>query len=131
MRTAVLLLIIVSQPAALRPQSTERSLCVAPVAPEPSSTSSGGLEFCHSGDFRLKIDGRAAFAWPRSKSLRLDHFDGSKIHRVVVLCGSKPQQAFKFRFIEYKTRELCLFLNDLYQTVQLWEPRQSPWCKCK
>jgi len=27
--------------------------------------------------------------------------------------------------------DLCLFINDLYQTAQLWRPRDARWCKCK
>ena len=44
----------------------------------------------------------------------------------MVLCNGKPQQSFRFRFSEFKTKELCLFINDLYQTAQLWEARKSP-----
>jgi hypothetical protein len=50
---------------------------------------------------------------------------------VVVLCNHKPLQSFAFLFSEFKTKELCLFLNDLYRTVQLWESKSAPWCKCK
>jgi hypothetical protein len=61
----------------------------------------------------------------------VDGLDISARHRVVVYCDKKPQQSFSFRFSEFKAKRLCLFLNDLYETVQLWEPSQAPWCKCK
>jgi hypothetical protein len=49
----------------------------------------------------------------------------------MVLCDGKPQQSFRFRFSTFKSNRLCLFINDLYQTVQLWKLKESPWCKFK
>lgn len=52
-------------------------------------------------------------------------------HRMVVFCEGKRQQSFRFHLSDYKTGKACLFLNDLYLTAQLWEPKEAPWCKCK
>jgi len=110
-------------------QTLEGTVCVAPVPVEPPTTSAPGLG-C-SGNLSLKIDDQKGVPWPHRESMQIEHLDLAQRHRVTVLCDGKPQQSFRFRFSEFKTKELCLFINDFYQTVQLWEPRQSPWCKCR
>jgi hypothetical protein len=57
---------------------------------------------CASGELSFKIDQR-----PRSA------------------------QSFTFRFSELTSLSLCLLLNDLYWTAQLWESKRAPWCKCQ
>jgi hypothetical protein len=86
---------------------------------------------CQTWNLLVKIDDMKAVSWPRNESVKIDGLDVTRRHRVTIFCDGKPQQSFGFRFSEFKTRKLCLFLNDLYKTVQLWEDKQSPWCKCK
>jgi hypothetical protein len=31
----------------------------------------------------------------------------------------QPQQSFRFRFADFETRKLCLFINDLYNVTLL------------
>jgi hypothetical protein len=78
----------------------------------------------------MKINTQQALPWPINKSVKIEILDPIARHRVVVLCNGKPQQSFTFRFSEFKTGQLCLFLNDLYKTVQLSEAKECPWCKC-
>ncbi len=106
------------------------SLCVAPLVLDPLRAGTPDL-VCETESISLKIDDRPAVPWPRGSSLELDSLDRATRHRVVVLCDGKPQQTFRFRFSEHKASQLCLFINDLYRTVQLWERKQAPWCKCK
>jgi len=110
-------------------QTVQGSVCVAPVPVEPPTTAAPG-QGC-SGNLSLKIDAQRGVPWPHKESLKIEHLDLDQRHRVTVLCDGKPLQSFRFSFSEFKTKELCLFINDFYQTVQLWESRQSPWCKCK
>jgi hypothetical protein len=105
------------------------SVCVAQVPAKPDPRSASGL-FCSSEKLSLKIDA-TTIDWPIKESVRIDALNTSVKHRVAVLCDHKPQQSFGFRFSDFKTTELCLFLNDLYKTVQLQEIKQCPWCKCK
>jgi hypothetical protein len=105
------------------------SLCIAPAIFSPKNTSSPGL-FCEAEKFSLKIDAQGR-AWPLKESVQLAGLDSSSRHRVIVLCDHKPQQSFTFRFSQFKTKQLCLFLNDGYRTVQLSESKSAPWCKCK
>jgi hypothetical protein len=107
------------------------SLCVAPIPEEPPSTAGTPELFCHSGKLSLRIDGLPAVQWPQKDSFKFASLDFNRTHKVVVLCDGKAQQSFRFRFSEYKSNELCLFVNDLYQTAQLWEAKRSPWCRCK
>jgi hypothetical protein len=116
------------------------SVCIAPVFENPDRMSAPGL-FCESGKLSLKIDTQQAIPFPLiseqhgtyriEKSVKLDALDTGTRHRVVVYCSGKPQQSFTFRFSDFKTSQLCLFLNDLYKTAQLWGAKESPWCKCK
>ena len=105
------------------------SVCIAPVPEKPELRSAPGL-FCNSENLSLKIDAKA-MPWPIGESVRIDALDTAVRHRVVVSCDGKPQQTVVFRFSEFKAAELCLFLNDLYKTVQLQEVKRSPWCRCK
>jgi len=107
------------------------SICVAPIPPEPPHTAATPELFCKSGKLSLRIDDREAVSWPHDESLKLSDLSQAERHRVAVLCDGKPQQTFRFRFSEFRTDQQCLFINDLYQTVQLWESRQAPWCTCK
>jgi hypothetical protein len=116
------------------------SLCVAPVLEKPDGRSAPGL-FCEPEKLSFKIDLQPAASFQLiseqhgkyriGKSLRIDGLDTATRHRVVIYCNGKPQQSFAFRFSDFKTKQLCLFLNDLYKTAQLWEAKQCPWCKCK
>ncbi len=132
MRPAAIALLIASLVSpALSAESERGSVCVAPIPKGPPRTAATPDLFCGSGKLSLRIDTLQAVPWPNKKSLKIEDLDLNFPHRVVISCDGKPQQSFKFRFSEFKTRELCLFINDLYQTAQLWEPKQAPWCKCK
>jgi hypothetical protein len=78
----------------------------------------------------LMIDAKA-MPWPMKESLRIDALDPAVRHRAVVSCDGKAQQTVVFRFSEFKATALCLFLNDLYKTVELQDVKRSPWCRCK
>jgi len=88
---------------------------------------------CASNNFSFKVDNRKAFDWPTKDGVRIDGLDLRARHRVAIYCDGKLQQSFTFRFSDLKSTELCLFLNDLYKTAQLWDPtkNRAPWCQCK
>ncbi len=107
------------------------TICVAPLPKQLPKTAATPELFCPSGKLSFKIDGEKAVPWSREESAEIAGLDLNQRHRVVVLCDGKAQQSFSFRFSEFKEQQLCLFLNDLYQTAQLWERKRSPWCKCR
>ena len=122
------------------PEFRSGSLCIAPILDVADDRSAPGL-FCESAKLSLRIDTQQPVLWPmiserdgtyrRGKILKIDGLDAASRHRVVVFCDGKAQQSFTFRFSDYKANRLCLFINDLYKTVQLWEEKRCPWCKCK
>jgi hypothetical protein len=130
-RTVAIVALLLSFRSMSLTQSETASICVAPISkdwPEPAGTPDLA---CNSSRLSVRIDTQKVFAWPTRKSVMIDGLDLSARHRVVVYCDEKPQQSFSFRFSEFKAKQLCLFLNDLYKTAQLRDPSQAPWCKCK
>jgi hypothetical protein len=112
------------------PEPGSGSLCVAPIAERPIPMAAPGL-ICASEKLSFTIDSLPRKTWPIKESIKFDGLDLGASHRVAIFCEDKAQQSFKFRYSEFKERKLCLFINDLYKTAQLWEDKQSPWCKCK
>jgi len=112
-------------------QEAQGLVCVAPRAKEPPTMSSPDIPPCPSDNLLIKVDDKDPFEWSRTESIALSPLDATQRHRVTILCDKKPQQSFTFRFSEFENPNLCLLLNDMYQTVQLWERKRAPWCKCK
>jgi len=131
MRTARLVFLIVFlADLAFSAEPRPKTICVAPADEKPIPASAPGL-FCDSEKLSLRIDTQQTMPWPIKGSVKIAVLDATARHRVTVFCDGKPQQSFTFRFSEFKTDELCLFLNGLYKTVQLWEAKACPWCRCK
>jgi hypothetical protein len=86
---------------------------------------------CSSGKVSFKIDDQLVSPWPKVESIKISGLDAATKHRVIIYRAGKPQQSFRFHFSEFKSNEACLFLNDLYWTAQLWDPKRAPWCKCQ
>ncbi len=110
-------------------QPDDASLCVAPSSDDPVERCTPGL--CAAGKISFKVDDEPVLPWPNAKSIKIGDLDAVARHRVVIYRAGKPQQSFRFRFSEFKENKACLFLNDLYWTAQLWDPKRAPWCKCK
>ena len=124
----LLLIVVLIQPSFA---AESGSVCIAPVRYDPK-VGSGGAPWlpCGAEKVSFRVDAQAVPS-PIKESLTLTGLDLDARHRVIALCDHKPQQSFTFRFSEYKARELCLFLNDLYLTVQLSEAKRAPWCQCR
>jgi hypothetical protein len=127
MKSAIIAVFLLCMPVVA--QHPSGAVCVAPIQHEPPSTDATPSLFCRSANISLRIDSQNVIPWPKDKSIRVTGLDLNGSHRVVVLCDGKPHQSFKFRFSEYLGAKACLFLNDLYWTAQLWEPKHAPWCK--
>jgi len=120
---AALLLVAVTVAA----QQTRGSICLRRVFVDPDRGPAANP--CMSGNFSLRLDDGPLRRWSKTEDVRISDLDLSAKHRVRIYCDGKPHQSFTFRFSEYKSPDLCLFINDLYHTAQLWEP--SKLCKCK
>jgi len=116
--------------SALSADTPQGSLCIPPVPQKPILMSAPGLN-CVSEKLSFKIDSMPDRPWPMKESISTSDLDLGLRHGIVIMCDGKAQQSFRFRYSEYKTTKLCLFINDLYKTAQLWEDKDSPWCKCK
>ncbi len=79
----------------------------------------------------MKIDQQQSFLWPHKNSLKVTSLATTQDHQIRIFCDQKIQQSLSFRFSEFKSKKLCLFISDLYQGAQLWESSRSVWCKCK
>jgi hypothetical protein len=110
---------------------TQGSVCVAPIPVGPPKTAGIPEHLCRSGNLSFKIDSQSSTLFPHKESIKIEDLDLTQKHHVVVLCDGTPQQSFSSRFSQYQSTDLCLFINDLYQTVQLWERKGAPWCRCK
>ncbi|HEY3928457.1 MAG TPA: hypothetical protein VGL89_08790 [Candidatus Koribacter sp.] len=125
----IAVLIFVFACAFVPAQTSEPTICIAPNRGETPERCAAGL--CDGGELSVQFDHRPRMQWPKDKSLAVTDLEPDVAHRVVVFRAGKPQQSFTFRFSEFKSDHLCLFLNDLYWTAQLWESKRAPWCKCK
>jgi hypothetical protein len=132
-RAIGIFLIVLLSHSAFPLQETTGSICVAPLPKPVGSLRGAGPESvaCAADKYAVKIDSRKLISWPVKGSVEITGLDRTGRHRVVVFCGNKPSQTFNFQFSEFNDKKLCLFLNDLYWTVQLWPDKQCPWCKCK
>jgi hypothetical protein len=84
------------------------SLCVVPIPRDwPATFGAPGL-ICAMSKTSLKIDDEKVMKWPTKENIRIDGLDLAARHRVVVYCGEKPQQSFRFRFSDYNSEQLCL-----------------------
>ena len=124
-----ILLIAIPCPA-LSADTPKGSVCISPVPEKPIPMSAPGLN-CASGKLSFRIDAIPETPWPVRESIKIGDLDLGGRHRVTIMCDSKPQQSFRFRYSEYEKTKLRLFINDLYKTAQLWEDKDSPWCKCR
>jgi hypothetical protein len=115
----------------LTSQVTTRSICIAPMWRDMPPTGSPEVQVCDDDRYAIRIDDREPIDWTTGGSVRVNGLDSSARHRVRITCAGKPNQAFSFRFSDFRSQnEPCLFLNDFYKTVQLWDSK-PPWCKCK
>ena len=52
-------------------------------------------------------------------------------HMVRIRHQGKPIESFRFRFDKADRGRLCIFVNELYMTWNLWSAHQRPACNCK
>lgn len=107
------------------------AICVAPVPLGQPVTSPTHQLACHSGNLSVKVDQQQVILWPHKNSLSITSLDATQDHQISIFCDQKIQQSLRFRFSEFKSKKLCLFISDLYQSAQLWESSRSASCKCK
>lgn len=88
------------------------SVCISPVREKPPDFSAPGLR-CDSSRLSVKIEAQQPRVWTIRENVKIDSFDLTTTPRPMVFSNGEPQQSFKFRFSDRKSREGCLFINDL------------------
>jgi hypothetical protein len=116
-------------------EKAKGSVCLAPVAEGNDremglgNPNGGGRSF----NFSVQIDGRERITVSHKHSISVPDLDLNTRHRVRIFRDGKPFTSFSFKFSDYKRRptKLCLFIKGLYETWQLWDAKDCPWCKCR
>jgi hypothetical protein len=129
---AALLLALLSLPA-FPLQEGGGSICVD-MLPKPVGGRHGAgppSVWCDAGKYSFKLDAQPIRPWPENAPIKIENLEVAARHRVIVFCGGKPMESATFSFSDLKTRKLCVFLNDLYWTIQVWDTKEAPWCHCK
>ena len=119
-------------PFAAETASTGRLCLTAAPTPTPGPKSlanaTGGLP---DVTYFVQVDGGPPIELSRSAGRWVSGLETEESHLVVIRAGAKRTASFRFRFATDEPAELCLFLNPLYETWQVWPDDRCPWCKCE
>lgn len=113
-------------------------VCIAPlptpkegIPPPWKIDSSNGLT-----DFYVKINDREPIQTSSSKVVWLNEINPAMEHSITILKGTTTKEQFSFNLNNYtfknrSKKDLCLFVNTLYLTWQLYKVEQTgKWCPC-
>jgi len=128
----ILILFLMLLPSHVFGQEMTGSVCIAPVPMTNDRTMtlgnpSGGNRFLN---FAVQIDHHPRVPVDHEKSVLMSGLALDEPHLVRISRDGKPFASFRFRFGEYKSKELCLWFKALYETWSLWENTPSAGCKC-
>ena len=102
-----------------RPASGEKSLA-NPAGGNPIST------------YSVQVDKMSPTVASNDRSVRISSIATGRKHLVKIIGDGKVVQSFWFSFSKFKTRDLCLFFNSLYETWSLWDGKEGrAICRCK
>ncbi|HMC32168.1 MAG TPA: hypothetical protein VKL99_15145 [Candidatus Angelobacter sp.] len=116
------------------PSPATGSICIAAVeAPNTGEKSlsnpAGGNRIQH---YAVRIDDLPLVHTDSKHGFRTPPLEYARKHRVRIIGDGKPVASFYFKFDEFKTNNLCLFMNTLYETWQLWDMKETGrWCSCR
>lgn len=110
------------------------SICIAP--PQRPTTGEKSLANPAGGNpvstYSIQVDRMAPVIASNDKPVRISSIATSRKHLVKIIGDGKVVSSFRLDFNKYKTRDLCLFFNSLYETWSLWDGREGrAICKCK
>lgn len=115
----------------VKPAPENGSVCIAAVVPPNDSEKSlanpaGGNRIQH---YAIRIDDLPLVHAVADKGFRTPPLEYSKKHVVRIFGDGKQVGSFYFKFTEFKSNDLCLFFNPLYETWQLWDMKSTgKWC---
>jgi hypothetical protein len=109
-------------------QSKTVSFHVAPVAGKFDRFSFHYV--CQPEQLSWKIDTRKPVRWSQEAAVEVVGLDADQRHLVAVICDGKPLEAFRFRFSEFKDKDLCLYF-DPWEGAQVVEEKRASGYTCK
>lgn len=135
------LLLLTAQGVAVRAQPRSGhsrplagSICVAP--PDRPTTGEKSLANPAGGNpvstYSIQVDKMSPVIASSEKPVRIASISTSRKHLVKIIGDGKVVQSFWLNFGKFKTNDLCLFFNSLYETWSLWDGKEGrAICKCK
>jgi hypothetical protein len=110
------------------------AICIAPVARPTAgekslSNSTGGN---HVSSYTVQVDDKPAVVTSDEKGLRVTGLPTGKRHLVKIYGDGKLLHSFRFTYADYRSSELCLWFNPLYETWSLWKAKDAgAKCRCE
>ena len=80
--------------------------------------------------YSIQINAGQPIELSRDVGRWVEGLDLRQRHLVIVRADGRQIASFHFRFSEDGAPDLCLFMNSLYETWQLWPDKRCPWCRC-
>jgi len=110
------------------------SICIAP----PSRPTAGEKSLANPAGgnpisiYSIQVDKRSPAIATNDGPVRISSISTSGKHLVKVIGDGKVVQSFRLDFSKFKTKDLCLFFNSLYETWSLWDGKEGrALCRCK
>ena len=129
------LIILLSFGVAVHAQSKAAgSICIA--APDKPTSGEKSLANAAGGNpistYSIQIDRMSRVVASNDGPVRISSIATGRKHRVKIIGDGKLVQSFWFNFSTFKTKDLCLFFNSLYETWSLWDGKEGrAICRCK
>ena len=110
------------------------SMCIAaadkPTSGEKSLANPAGGNKVST--YSIQVDKLSPLVVSNDRPVRISSLATSRKHLVKIIGDGKVVQSLWFNFRAFKTKELCLFFNSLYETWSLWDGKEGrAICRCK
>jgi len=110
------------------------SICIAP--PGRPTTGEKNLANPAGGNtistYSIQVDKMSTVVASNDRPVRISSISTMRKHLVKIIGDRKVIQSFWLNFGKFKTRDLCLFFNSLYETWSLWDGKEGrAICTCK